>query len=55
MKYNVNTKVAPKDWATFEPWHAKACKKDPLSAEERFKEMGGKVPKKESKESTPKK
>lgn len=42
--YSINWKIAPKKWAEFQKWHKRACNKDPLSAEERFKKEGGKMP-----------
>ena len=45
--YSVNTKVAPTDWVKFKRWHKAACPSDPLSAEERFVKIGGKLPKKD--------
>ena len=44
--YNINWKVAPKEWRKFRKWHAKACPSDPLTSEERFEKEGGVIPKK---------
>jgi len=42
--YIVNPDAAPKDWSKFKKWHKLACEKDPLIAEERFVDLGGKLP-----------
>jgi hypothetical protein len=41
--FSINTKFAPKKWSEFKRWHKAACPTDPLSAEERYKEMGYKI------------
>lgn len=43
---SINEAAAPKEWVAFKQWHAAACKADPLSAEQRYRKMGYKVPKK---------
>ena len=35
----INFAVAPKELEAFKKWHAKACKRDPLTADVRFKQM----------------
>jgi len=45
--YYINELVAPKEWSKFKRWHKVACTSDPLSAEERFIQIGGKIPKKD--------
>ena len=42
--YIVNPKSAPKEWAKFKKWQPLAYPNDPLSAEERFIALGGKLP-----------
>ena len=44
--YNINWEIAPKELEKFKEWHKLACPKDPLTAEQRFKKEGGKIPKK---------
>ena len=43
MKYSVNKKAAPTTLAKFKKWHKVCCKRDPLTAEERFIELGYKI------------
>lgn len=43
---SINVKAAPKDWGKFKKWHKLACKNDPLTSEERFVKLGGKLPSK---------
>ena len=40
------TNLHPKGWKDFKRWHKLACPSDPLTAEERFKKVGGIIPKK---------
>ena len=40
--YNIAVYLAPKEWVKFKRWHKLACHHDPLSAEERFEQIGGK-------------
>lgn len=46
--FSVNEKLCPKEWAKFKKWHKLACKNDPLTDEERFIKLGGKIPKSKS-------
>jgi hypothetical protein len=48
ITYNINKEAAPKEWAKFKKWHKLCCVRDPLTAEERFKKIGGKMPKKKA-------
>lgn len=43
-KFSINEAAAPKEWVAFKRYHGIACKADPLSAEERYRKMGYKVP-----------
>ena len=47
------TKDHPREWKEFKKWHGLACPSDPLSAEERFKKEGHKLPKNERRADTP--
>jgi hypothetical protein len=49
MSYKINEKLAPKKWSDFKKWHKLACHTDPLTAEERYVEIGGKLPAKDVK------
>lgn len=44
--FSINEKAAPKRWVKFRRWHKAACASDPLTSEERFKELGGIIPEK---------
>ncbi len=48
-KVSIHEAAAPKEWVAFKRWHSIACKADPLSAEERYRKMGYKVPVKPAK------
>ena len=48
-KISINEAAAPKEWVAFKRWHSAACKADPLSAEDRFRDMGYEVPVKPAK------
>jgi len=47
--FGVNMVAAPKDWKGFANWHKLVCKRDPLTAEERWVKEGNKLPKDDNK------
>ena len=51
--YSVNPKAAPKEWTKFRRWHKAACTSDPMTATERFIDLGGVIPKKNVSKTNP--
>ncbi len=52
-KFSINELAAPKDWKAFTRWHKLTCTSDPMTADERFAELGGVIPKKNVSKSDP--
>jgi hypothetical protein len=46
MIITVNPALAKLPFSRFKEWHKKFLSYDPMTAEERYKELGGKVPEK---------
>ena len=53
MIITVNPALSKLPFATFKKWHEKFLSHDTMSVEERYKELGGKVPEKRVEKSRP--